>query len=235
MVAVGWISHQLLPRITHTHTHTHTHARMHAQLHHCTQHALAIVEVAKSNDLSRTFFARSHLGRILKPGDHALGYDLTNVNFNNACWETFKARNKSGIPDVILIKKSYPNARKKMKSRPWKMKGLVKEAEMEQVSRGKLEAARGVDDQELFMRELEEDPEMRGMVNLYVNPAASGADAGHVDMEDAMDGGEEEHDQDDDDDDDDEDEEPEEDFPTIQLDELLEDFDNLNIEGMEEV
>ena len=49
--------------------------------------ALAIVEVAKTNDLSKTFITRTHLGFILNPGDHVLGYDLTLSNFNDENWE----------------------------------------------------------------------------------------------------------------------------------------------------
>ncbi|KAI8913739.1 NMD3 family-domain-containing protein, partial [Powellomyces hirtus] len=131
--------------------------------------ALATVEVCRSSDMSRTFFARSHLGRILNPGDHVLGYDLTHANFNSDNWDKLNRAGKlvGGIPDVMLVRKSYPNARKKGKSRGWKLKTLGKEEELELVNRGKSEKARQEMDYELFLRDIEEDAELRGMINLY--------------------------------------------------------------------
>lgn len=91
-------------------------------------------------------------------------------------------------------------------------------------------------DYELFLRDLEEDPEMRGAVNLYKVPevkmasaTASGAGAvgkrkGQYAME-VDEGEEKEYD-----DDEDEDEnEPEADFPEVRLEELLEEFDEMTI------
>lgn len=91
-------------------------------------------------------------------------------------------------------------------------------------------------DYELFLRDLEEDPEMRGAVNLYKVPevkmasaTASGAGAvgkrkGQYAME-VDEGEEKEYD-----DEDDEDEnEPEADFPEVKLEELLEEFDEMTI------
>jgi nonsense-mediated mRNA decay protein 3 len=129
--------------------------------------ALATIEVAKSNDLSRTFFTRSHLGYILNPGDHAVGYDLSVANFNSDNWEILASGRRQGtIPDVILVRKSYPHARKKSRKRNWKLKGLVKEEEADTM-RTKAEKAKAEQDYELFLRDIEEDPELRAMMNLY--------------------------------------------------------------------
>lgn len=122
---------------------------------------------------AQIFHTRTHLGAILQPGDTALGYFITNANFNS---EAFASLPPSRIPDVVLVKKSYPNRRKKNKSRGWRLRSIGKEAHEE----GETGGGRGVvgrmggrdqkkieDDYEIFLRELEEDPEMRGTINLY--------------------------------------------------------------------
>ncbi|RKO84240.1 NMD3 family-domain-containing protein, partial [Blyttiomyces helicus] len=133
------------------------------------KHQLATVEVARSTDMGRTFLARTHLGRILSPGDHCLGYDLTHTNFNDPNWDLLlKSRSMGSVPDVFIVRKSYPNARKKSRSRGWKLKAITKEEEVEAIGgKGKLEKTRAEMDYEMFLRDLEEDEEMRGMVNLY--------------------------------------------------------------------
>lgn len=161
---------------------------------------LATVEIALSSDLSITYLTRTHLGSILKPGDHAMGYFLVNANFNNTEWEEYVDRVSrsghrqqhlgGGIPDIILVKKSYPNARKRNKGRSWRLKNIAKEKEDDELAamdtgaatattssskkKGKSNSGQsGVDkarqelDYEIFLRDLEEDPELRGMVNLF--------------------------------------------------------------------
>ncbi|WRT63701.1 uncharacterized protein IL334_000624 [Kwoniella shivajii] len=121
------------------------------------------------------FHTRTHLGGILQPGDTVLGYHLTNANFND---EAFESLDVDRIPDVILVKKTYPNRRKKSKPRNWKLRSIAKEAEdvnesEKTVGRGALGRRGGVDqknverDYELFLRDLEEDKEMRAAINLY--------------------------------------------------------------------
>ena len=75
-------------------------------------------------------------------------------------------RAQGTIPDVIIVKKSYPNARKKNRKRNWKLKGLAKEEEVE-VMKTKADKAKADEDLELFLRDIEEDPELRTMINLY--------------------------------------------------------------------
>jgi len=53
---------------------------------------------------NQVFHTRTHLGAILQLGDTALGYLL--ANFNSDHFATLPA---SRIPDIFLVKKSYPN------------------------------------------------------------------------------------------------------------------------------
>ncbi|KAJ3343737.1 hypothetical protein HDU93_006649 [Gonapodya sp. JEL0774] len=192
------------------------------------KNALASVEVSRSNDVSTTFLARTHLGNLLNAGDHAMGYDLTNANFNNPSLTSYleSRSSKFSLPDVILVKKSFPHRRRRAQPRHWKIKHLGKEEEEE---RGKRERG-GADkdkDLELFLRDLEEDEELRGMVNLYKaqdrqalarrsDPDAM-QDTDPVDEDDGMD----------------EESEVEPDFPEIRVDELLEDMERLTVNDEE--
>ncbi|CAG8605710.1 5538_t:CDS:2 [Ambispora leptoticha] len=129
---------------------------------------LADIQVARSTDFGKnnvTSFARSHLGGILNPGDTVLGYDLSSSNFND---KVYDALNRDQLPDVILVKKSYPNRRKKKKSRNWKLKSLNKEED--EMKQKKNDAEKIEQDYEMFLRDLEEDPEFRQSVNLYKMP-----------------------------------------------------------------
>lgn len=199
------------------------------------------------SDAPQIFHTRTHLGAILQPGDSVLGYHLTSANYNSP---SFSSLPSSRVPDIILVKKAYPNRRKKNKkhgnARPWKLRSIAKEEGEE----GETGGGRGVigrlggrdrrkveEDYELFLRELEEDPEMRGAVNLYKAPEVKMASvngargkrsqyAMDVDVEseeeivrtdiDGLEGNEE-------------DEEAEADFPEVKLDELLEEFDEMTI------
>lgn len=195
---------------------------------------------------NQIFHTRTHLGAILQPGDTAMGYYISNTNFNS---DDFAALPSHRIPDIILVKKSYPNRRKKNKPRAWKLRSIAKEAGEE----GETSNARGVvgrmggrdqkkveEDYELFLRELEEDEELRGAVNLYkakdVKPGAGSGLAGgktrrkgqgQFDMEvdetpqPAPEENTEESDE-------------EADFPNVKLDELLEDFDEMTIQDQDQ-
>ncbi|KAI0779087.1 NMD3 family-domain-containing protein [Irpex lacteus] len=189
---------------------------------------------------NQIFHTRTHLGGILQPGDSVMGFFLSNANFNS---DEFAKLPSHRIPDVVLVRKAYPNRRKKNKTRGWKLRSMAKEAGEE----GETGGGRGVvgrmggrdtkkveEDYELFLREIEEDEELRGAVNLYkaknVKPGAGSGLAGgktrrkgqgQYDMEvdehpaESVAG--------------EESEEEEPDFPEVKLDELLEDFDELTL------
>jgi len=203
-----------------------------------------VMDFESSGYTNQVFHTRTHLGAILQPGDTALGYFLTNANYNS---DNFASLPQDRIPDIILVKKTYPNRRKKSKARNWKLRSIAKEAGEE----GETSGARGAigrmggrdakkveQDYEIFLRDLEEDPELRAGINLYKAPDAPMAPPepvrrGKKKAQFAMDvdeveapvevlpasaiaNGEE-------------DEEEEADFPDVKLDELLEGFDEMTL------
>ncbi|KAL4262623.1 60S ribosomal export protein NMD3 [Pleurotus pulmonarius] len=195
-----------------------------------------------SNGVSNQIYhTRTHLGAILQPGDTVLGFHLTNSNFNS---DDFASLPTSRIPDVILVRKTYPNRRKKNKPRNWKLRSIGKEEGEE----GETGAGKGVvgrmggrdqkkvnEDYELFLRDLEEDTEMRSAVNLYKADVKMRAatESGRKGKQFAMEvdevvappvpvvAAEEE-------------EEEEPDFPEVKLNELLEDFDEMTLNDKDE-
>ncbi len=190
---------------------------------------------------NQIFHTRTHLGGILQPGDTVLGFFLTNANYNS---DEFAQLKSDRIPDIILVKKTYPNRRKKNRTRNWKLRSIGKEAGEE----GETGGGRGVvgrmggrdnkkveEDYELFLREIEEDEELRGAVNLY--KAADNVPAMQVDKPTKSKGKKQSQYSMDVDEapapaqvaDQNSDEEEEADFPEIKLDELLEDFDEMNL------
>jgi nonsense-mediated mRNA decay protein 3 len=125
--------------------------------------------VARAIDLGvndQTYFTRTHMGHLLKPGDSAMGYMLNGSNFNNPEWEAMEESNvySSTLPDVVLVKKHYPGSKKNRK-RNWKLKRmnkdegdlLPKQADQDRMDR----------EYEQFLQDVEEDEEMRAALALY--------------------------------------------------------------------
>ncbi|KAF9648445.1 NMD3-domain-containing protein [Thelephora ganbajun] len=196
-------------------------------------------ELASSTN--QIFHTRTHLGAILQPGDSVMGYHLTNANFNS---DDFAQLPSDRIPDIVLVRKAYPNRRKKTKSRNWKLRSIAKEAGEE----GETGGASGIvgrmggrdrkkvdQDYELFLRDLEEDLEMRGAVNLYkiqkdevaetaeiATRLAGGKQRakGQLDPDVRMSEGAQDNEGD----------EEEADFPEVRLEELLEEFDGMTLQ-----
>jgi nonsense-mediated mRNA decay protein 3 len=130
------------------------------------------------------YHTRTHLGAVLQPGDTALGYYLTRTNFNS---EAFDQLDAGRVPDVVLVKKTFLNRRRRTRNRIWKLRSIAKEAEEVEAEagetgskakgtgagrgtlgrRGGLDAKRVEEDYEHFLRDLEEDPELRSTINLY--------------------------------------------------------------------
>ena len=209
-----------------------------------------VMDYESSSSTNTIFHTRTHLGGILQPGDTVLGYHLSNANFNS---DDFASLPSHRIPDIILVKKTYPNRRKKNKARNWKLKSIAKEAGEE----GETGGGRGVvgrmggrdqkkveEDYELFLRDIEEDEEMRGAVNLYRSkndkPGAGSGLAGgktrkRAQFEMDVDGGTtKEEPTNAPVPDGDVEEEDEIDFPEVKLEELLEDFDEMTLNDHQE-
>ena len=183
---------------------------------------LAEATVARSSDLGAndiTYFTRTHLGGVLHPGDTVMGYHLTGTNFNNPQFEALEESNShsSTIPDVILVKKSYAR-KKKSKARNWRLKRMNKE-EGEMLPR-KQDQERMERDFEMFLRDVEEDTELRSTVALYKaqqekreKDRMEGLEtASMAETEETEDG---------------------EEVPKIDMDELLDEFDELDVKDNE--
>ncbi|OMJ09232.1 60S ribosomal export protein NMD3 [Smittium culicis] len=181
--------------------------------------ALADITVQRLSDVGKNnneYIVRSHLGNLLNYGDTVLGYDLEISNINNKFFERLSSEK---IPSIVLVKKSYSEKKRKRKQRNWKLKSLTKdEGELQ----AKKQAQKKIDDDyELFLRDLEEDPELRQNINLYKsdNPHRQAdsieADGGYI-----VSDGESELD--------------DEDLPEVPLEELLDGL-NLNENDGQEV
>ncbi|GAB4859421.1 hypothetical protein Ancab_010887 [Ancistrocladus abbreviatus] len=110
------------------------------------RYVLADAQVARVCDFGRNdtiFNIRTHLGHLLNPGDYAF--------------------------DAILIKKNHEETcqRKRGKSRSWKLKFL--NMEVDNSTRGRLEPEKMNNEYEEFLRDLEENPELRFNISLYRN------------------------------------------------------------------
>jgi len=167
---------------------------------------LADVQVAKESDFGKAdiyYYARTHLGHILKPGDSALGYDVANSNFNDREIDHLQRFSRRDLPDLILVKKAYPSRRRTHKKRHWKLQDLPKEQE----NIKKSDQARANSDYEQFLQDIEEEPDLRAQINLYKTKDAAEIKQ-NVEMKDDDDGegGEED------------------DFPEIELEDLLDEL-----------
>ncbi|KAG5437465.1 hypothetical protein PCANB_000893 [Pneumocystis canis] len=129
---------------------------------------LAEVQVIRSSDSNlnnNSYSVYTHLGSILKAGDTVMGYYLENSNFNSSIFEVYQ-QSRAYVPEVILVKKSYPNRKKKTRVRNWRLKSLFGK-EKSEISSKKHDQVCFEEDYERFLQDLEEDTELRQNVNLY--------------------------------------------------------------------
>lgn len=169
---------------------------------------LAEATVARASDLGvndKTYFTRTHLGHLLQPGDSAMGYLLSETNFNNPEYEAIEASSQYGstLPDVVLVKKHFPRRRKNRK-RNWRLRRMDKD-EGELLPR-KTDQDRMDREYEQFLRDVEEDEDLRGAMALYKQQR----------NEDEMSTAETEGD--------------DENIPQVDMDELLDEFDELKVD-----
>jgi len=167
------------------------------------KYALAEATVILETDFGvreRYFITRTHLGNVLNPGDTVAGYDFSSTNFNDKDVDHLKGKT---IPsEIVLVRKTYPERRKKRKERKWQLDSLTKQ--QEELSRYEEERTR--QQYEEFLRDLEEDPEMRGQVQLFKKYQTVDDDG------DAM-----------------MDEDFDDNFPDVQVDELLDKINTINL------
>ncbi|KAK9723566.1 hypothetical protein RND81_05G008400 [Saponaria officinalis] len=133
------------------------------------RYALADAQVARVSDFGkndRIFNIRTHLGHLLSPGDYALGYDLYGANPNSSELDKYRGL---VLPEAILVKKSYEEKRQRKRGKPraWKLKSLG--MEIDETARGRIDQDKVEDEYEKFLREIEENPEMRFNISLYRN------------------------------------------------------------------
>jgi nonsense-mediated mRNA decay protein 3 len=136
--------------------------------------SLAELELVRSDDLGSdsVWHTRTHLGRVLQPGDLALGYDLRNAAFNPG--DTPGMEKYGELPDCIVVKKFYPNRGKS--KRAWKLRQMQKSEEEDTGGRQPTakQAAQAAEaaamDYENFLQDLEEDKEMRDQIDLFKDP-----------------------------------------------------------------
>jgi nonsense-mediated mRNA decay protein 3 len=106
---------------------------------------------------------RCHLGGKIRPGEVFFGYNLVTMNVNDDLEDIMKKA--ENIPEVILVKKKYVRSDKG--KRHWKLKHLEKDVVMT-TKKGQSSE----DQYEEFLRDIEEDKEMRKNVNLYKDDEA---------------------------------------------------------------
>lgn len=133
------------------------------------KYVMADVQVARMSDFGKNdkmFSVRTHIGHLLNPGDNAFGYDLYGANNNDIELEKYKGL---VLPEVVLIKKSYEEKRQRKRGKPraWKLKSL--NMEVDDTGRGKDNEEKMTSEYEQFLRDLEENPEMRFNISLYRN------------------------------------------------------------------
>ena len=131
--------------------------------------ARAEATVARRSDLGAndtTFTAVTHLGNLLRVGDNVWGYCVSASQL--ATDEALSVDEAARLPDVVLVKKSYSERRRRQrKRRGWKLRAMQKEQDPG-VVRGRTVNIDGqVNEYEDFMQDLEEDPTLRQQINLY--------------------------------------------------------------------
>lgn len=149
------------------------------------------VELRRVSDIGKnenSYLVHTHLGEILNYNDSVLCYDLEQANINEEVADRLRSMKKDA-PDVVVVKKHYPRMRRKNRKRYWKLErmpmkdetNMEAEDEDEEETKGKKAKKQKKkknnkknkvehdQKQELeeFLRDLEEDPELRSTINIY--------------------------------------------------------------------
>ena len=138
---------------------------------------LADVTVAKASDFGRNdaqVVTRTHLGGLLKAGDTVLGYDVAGAVLVDPELDTYRSLQ---LPDVLRVRKSDAARRRqrrqksKAAARPWTLRRLAMESADDDggalAHGGRHAADVRAAEEEAFLEEIEEDPELRARIALY--------------------------------------------------------------------
>jgi len=203
--------------------------------------SLAECTVAKLSDFGsndRVYSVRTHLGHLLHPGDHVLGYDTGNANLVSDELDAILQKGRA-LPEIFLVRKSYEEKRRRRRAkgsqRNWKLRRMAVEYAADdeaghagqaghRSNRGQSSQDVEAADMERFLEELEEDPDMRARVALYKSSLDT-KEGGlrHDSLHDSLPA-----------DDDEEQESDDDDALSIPLEELLDDLAAMQIEEEEE-
>lgn len=140
---------------------------------------LASLTLARESDLGLNdaqFDERSHVGYLMKSGDVAVGYDLTDTQLVED--EAEEARAAGKLPDVVILRKLYggvaTNSINAAKNRGFRLQRLDVDVVEEPKGNSKKQN-KDIEndhmDEEDFLREIEADREMRNNMNLYKSEA----------------------------------------------------------------
>lgn len=134
---------------------------------------LAEVQLAREADFGqndRMFTIMTHLGPQLSPGCYAWGYDTETAQFSDQDMGAWRDGRRS-LPSVILVKKAYVSRKQRNTTRHWELQKLE---QIDDDDERQTRAQNNAREREMaqFMDELEEDPEFRSTVNLYRVPNA---------------------------------------------------------------
>jgi hypothetical protein len=140
--------------------------------HNYNQFKIATVQCISNNQQTqegevKLITTRTHLGGKIRPGDIVMGYDVKNLNINEELQGVVNS--SENIPDIILVKKKFVRNESGAKKRIWKLKHLDKDVEMTEKTGKRGEKSGNLKEQqyEEFLRDIEEDKDMRKVVNLY--------------------------------------------------------------------
>ncbi|XP_065353178.1 60S ribosomal export protein NMD3 [Cloeon dipterum] len=119
------------------------------------KHTLADVWVVRSSELginNNLIHTKTHLGKILNPGDTVMGYCLADSNVNDPNFDKLK---EDKVPDVVLVYKYYGDRTARKHQRAWRLRHLHDDVKSTNTDYGD------------FLDDLESDPQYRQNVNIY--------------------------------------------------------------------
>lgn len=83
------------------------------------------VELMRSSEFgtnNRSFMVHTHLGEFINFNDTVLCYDLDQMTIQEL--EDYDNSHKHALPDVVIVKKSYPKIRRRQQKRIWRLKRM---------------------------------------------------------------------------------------------------------------